>query len=70
MALSPNWRTAHKRYSFWALGAATLLQAVWSVAPAWTPPWLIITVNGVIGGLGLIGTYLAQPSVNGDATSQ
>lgn len=69
MTLSPNWKTTYKRYSVWALAGSTFLQVVWSVAPAGMPLWAILAVNGVIGGLGLIGSYLAQPSVTGDATA-
>lgn len=69
MTLSPTWQTAHKRYSVIALAAATFLQVVWSIAPAGMPLWVILAANGAIGGLGLIGSYLAQPSVTGDATT-
>lgn len=66
MILSPNWTTTHKRYSVWALAASTALQVVWSVVQD-PPLWAILLANGVIGGLGLIGAYLAQPEVTGDA---
>lgn len=67
MTLSPNWRTNHKRYAVWALVASTALQVIWSVVQ--NPPlWAVLSANALIGGLGLIGSYLAQPSVTGDAS--
>jgi hypothetical protein len=64
MILSPNWRTTYKRYSVWALAASTALQVVWGVVQN-PPMWAVLVANGVIGGLGLIGSYLAQPEVIG-----
>jgi hypothetical protein len=64
VTLSPNWRTTYKRYSVIALAASTFLQVVWGVVQN-PPMWAVLVVNGLIGGLGLIGSYLAQPEVIG-----
>lgn len=61
--ISQHWATTHRRYSVWALGASTVLQIVWSVVPSGMPLWMVLTANALISGLGLIGSYLAQPDV-------
>lgn len=63
--LSPNWAKAHKRYSVWALALSTAMQGMWAAVDH-PPLWAILLANAVIGGLGLIGAYLAQPNVTGD----
>ncbi|TCK43969.1 hypothetical protein B0G84_2317 [Paraburkholderia sp. BL8N3] len=65
MILSPNWAKTHKRYSVWALAASTAIQVLWAAVQD-PPLWAVLLANGVIGGLGLIGAYLAQPSVTGE----
>lgn len=64
--LSPNWAKAHKRYSVWALTLSTTIQGMWAVVDS-PPLWAILLANAVIGGLGLVGAYLAQPGVTGEA---
>lgn len=66
VTLSPNWRTTYKRYSVISLAASTFLQVVWGVVQN-PPMWAVLVANGLIGGLGLIGSYLAQPEVIGGA---
>lgn len=63
--LSPAWRKAHRRYSVWALTASAVIPNMW--ATIGDPPlWGVLVANAVIGGLGLIGAYLAQPNVTGE----
>jgi hypothetical protein len=47
----------------WALSASTIIQIGWSAAPSNLPLWVILLVNAIISGLGLFGSYLAQPDV-------
>jgi hypothetical protein len=74
MKLSPNWKTQHKRYSVQALAIGATLTAAWNLVPAELrtdlPSWAPRALAGAIFVFGLIGTYLAQPSLNGDDATQ
>ncbi len=68
MKLSPAWRKAHRRYSVWALAATGFLQGIWAAVP-YAPMWVVIIVQLAIATLGIVGAYLAQPSLY-DAESE
>lgn len=70
MKLSPNWKTNHARYSVKVLALGAAVTTAWMGVPDdlkhALPGWLPTAVACSIFVLGLLGAYLAQPSLNGD----
>jgi hypothetical protein len=71
MNLSQNWKTQHQRYSVKALAVGAVLTVAWNLVPHELreafPEWAPRAIGAAIFVFGLIGTYLAQPGLAGNA---